>query len=121
MARRDATKPLDADMLTEDLLGEVPVQKEEKPEPEPEPERKPTPHELRRKARQMSVTFPTPEWKQAIAKQVERWHMRPSDFLIYCVSYTMRAIKDGQAKKPAGDVDPFRHRAGEMLDLPWKP
>lgn len=85
------------------------------------PERKPPPHEIERKARQMSVTFPTPEWKRAIAEQADKWDMRPSDLLVYCVSYTMQAIETGRVKRPKGRVGRFYHRAGEAFDLRWEP
>jgi hypothetical protein len=121
MGRRDATTPRDADLLTEELLTAVPTEREPEPEPEPEPERKATPHEKKRKARQMSLTFPSPEWKQAIKEQADKWNMRPSDLLVYCVSYTMQAIEDGEVRRPDGRVGRFYHRAGEALDLPWEP
>ena len=119
MSRRDATIPRDADMLTDDLLRAVPEEKD--PQHKPAPERAITPHEISRSARQMSVTFPTPQWRPAIATQAAKWDMRPSDLLIYCISYTMQAIEAGQVKRPPGHVDRFRHRTGEGLELPWNP
>jgi hypothetical protein len=119
MVRRDATIPQDADLLTEELLGAVP--KEPEPEPEPEDERRITPHERERKTRQMSLTFPSAAWRTEIANQSKRWKMRPSDFIIFAVSYTMQAIEQGIVQRPEGEVDQFRQRAGEGLTLPWEP
>lgn len=91
------------------------------PQPEPEQGRKASPHERKRKARQMSLTFPGPEWKTAIAEQAGRWDMRPSDFVIFAIAHTMQAIEAGEAERPEGEIDTFRHRAGEGLTLPWEP
>lgn len=113
---KDPTIPDDADLLTEDLLAQ-PV-KESEPE---EPEREPSPHEQRRARRQMSLTLPSPEWKPAIAEQAREWHVRPSDFVTWCIAYAMRDIEAGRVPRPAGCVDQFRHRTGEPLELPWEP
>jgi len=121
MARRDATTPSEADMLTEELLGAVPAKKEPEPEPEPEPADSRTPHERNRINRQMSFTLPSVEWKRVIKDQADDWDMRPSDFLLYCVSYTMANIKDGVVGPPDGEIGRFYHRAGEAFDLPWTP
>jgi len=134
MARRRATtepKP-GADLWPNGVLDDEP-QAPPEPEPEPEPppaeadqeqaeqERTPTPHQVDRKRRAMSVTFPGAAWVQAVRDQARAWHVRPSDFLVWCVAYALRAIRDGVATRPRGDVDEHRHRAGEGLELPWEP
>lgn len=84
---------------------------------------KQTPHEIGRKERQMSVTFPAPEWKQTIKDKAKAWELRPSDLLTYCVAYTMAAIEAGELQPPKGKGEEgrFYYRAGAVLDLPWKP
>ena len=119
--RRDATEPRDADLLTDSLLAAVPEPKPPEPEPEPTPARKITRHETGRKARQMSLTFPSPAWKEAINDQAAKWDLRPSDLLVFCVSYALGEIAEGRAERPAGEIDRHRQRAGEGLDLPWTP
>lgn len=79
------------------------------------------PHETKRKARQMSVTFRTPEWKEAVQEKANEWGLRPSDLLTYCLSYTMAAVESGKLEPPKGKGSRFYHRAGEFLDLPWEP
>lgn len=79
------------------------------------------PHETERKKRQMSVTFPTPEWKQTLQDKADEWGLRPSDLLTYCLSYTMAAIESGELEPPKGKDRRSYHRAGELLDLPWEP
>jgi hypothetical protein len=119
MARRDATV-LNPEETVEEWLKDKPVEQEPE-EKEEKQERKVTPHEQGRKARQMSLTFPGPEWKAAIKEQSEAWGMRPSDFVIFCVSYAIAGIQRGEVARPPGQIDEFRHRAGEGLDLPWEP
>ena len=79
------------------------------------------PHETGRKARQMSFTLPSAEWKTTLQDKANEWGLRPSDILVYCLAYTMAAIESGEIQPPKGDGRRSRHRAGESLDLPWKP
>jgi hypothetical protein len=79
------------------------------------------PHETERKKRQMSVTFPTPAWKQTLQDKADEWGLRPSDLLTYCLSYTMAAVESGKLEPPKGKGGRFYHRAAEFLDLPWEP
>jgi len=80
-------------------------------------------HEIKRRPRQMSVTFPAPEWGDAVRGQAKSWGMRPSDFVTYCVAYTMAAIERAVAHRPEGEhshnLIPLR--AGGTFDLPWEP
>jgi len=108
--------------MTDDLLGAVP----EVPKPKQEEPKRKTPvypHERKRRARQMSVTFPGPEWGDAIRDQAAAWGMRPSDFVTWAVSQAMAAIESGDVERPQGR--PEQHgiplRAGGTYDLPWEP
>jgi hypothetical protein len=102
-----------------------PPEDEQEQEQQGQSERK-TPlydHERKRRPRQMSVTFPTPEWSEVVREQAGDWGMRPSDFVTYCVAYTMAAIEQGEAQRPQGtpshNLIPLR--AGGTFDLPWEP
>jgi hypothetical protein len=81
-----------------------------------------TPHEVNRSDRRFTFSLPTPEWKKAVQEEADRWDVRPSDFLTFCVAFTMRAIDNGELRVPhkKGPVR-YHHRAGEVLTLPWSP
>lgn len=81
---------------------------------------KATPHERERRGRKVSLTFPSAAWRDAVEAEAERCRIRVSDFLTWCVSYAMRALEDGEARRPVAEVR-YWHRAGEALDLPWEP
>jgi len=99
------------------LLGDRPT---EKPKEAEKSQRKRTPHERTRAQRRMAVTFPDPGWRDAIWSQAKAWGLNASDFVTFCVSYTMAEIEAGNVEQPEGDRV-FYHRSGEMLDLPWEP
>jgi hypothetical protein len=125
MSEKRRRQPI-RDPIVEAALGLDRDEPEERPgesEQKEEPERKPTPHETKRKRRQMSVTFPTPEWREVVKDQAEAWDMRPSDFVLYCVSQTMRGVEDGTVQRPPGKVKTgeIYHRTGGTLELPWEP
>jgi hypothetical protein len=93
-------------------------------EAEQEENRKHTrrPSEERRARRKVSTTFPTPQWRDAVLHQADRWGIRLSDFMTFCVAFTMRAIESGElSEAPRSGPTRFYHRAGENLDLPWSP
>ena len=80
------------------------------------------PHEETRIARRLNVTFPTPEWKEVVLEQAEAWDIRTSDFVTFCVAFTMAAIESGDLRRtPRSGPVRYYHRAGESLDLPWSP
>jgi len=82
--------------------------------------RKRTPHEQGRKARSMTLTFPTDEWPEAVRGLAARWGVRPGDVLVLAVARLMVAVEDGEVEgpdRPAG----FHDRAGDVFDLPWEP
>jgi len=99
------------------LLGDVPTRKARE---EDNAKRKRTPHERDRAQRQMSITFPGPEWGDAIREQAAAWNMRPSDFVIWAISQAMAAIEAGKLTRPDGEQEVY-HRSGGMLHLPWEP
>lgn len=80
-----------------------------------------TPHEANRAARQLAVVFPTPAWKDAVLDLAAEWNVRTSDFLTWCVSYTMRALADGNVRTPSIGGAMYHQRAGECMELPWEP
>jgi hypothetical protein len=81
-----------------------------------------TPHEERRVSRRLNISFPTVEWKEAVLEQAERWDVRTSDFMTFCVAHTMKAIESGELRRaPRSSPTRFYHRAGENLNLPWTP
>ena len=122
MVKRDAMQVLEEEDLLMGqvgrLLGDGP--REDEPEQESTRKTKITPHERGRKARQMSVTFPEPEWKDAVQEMAERWRVRPADVMVFAFSYMMDAIEAGELRRPAGEQK-YYHRSGEALELPWKP
>jgi len=79
-----------------------------------------TPHERERTGRRVAVSFPDEAWVGALQEQAERWGMRVSDLVVFCVAHTMAGIEAGEVRKPAGETR-FYHRAGEGLDLGWEP
>ena len=93
--------------------------------PEPEPSKRKTkcrPHEQERKRRVMSVTFPSPEWKDTVRGLARSWGARESDVMTFAVAYLMRAIEDdGDVGQPVLGQAGFQDRTGETLDLPWEP
>jgi len=99
------------------LLDAVPTRKVED---QPKPRKKGPPSEDDRVHRRMTITFPYPEWRDAVNVQAKEWALKASDFLTFCVAYTMAAIEAGDVTRPRGERE-FYHRAGEMLELPWDP
>jgi len=97
------------------LLGDVPTEKAQEEEKRMGP-----PSERERVHRRMTITFPYPEWRQAIDAQAKDWKLNVSDFLTFCVAYTMAGIESGKVTRPRGQRK-FHHRAGQMLELPWDP
>jgi hypothetical protein len=100
--------------------SQFPAQETEEQERTRKTKRKP--HEVKRASRQLSVTFPMPDWKDAVLYQADRWGVRTSDFLTFCVAFTMQAIDSGELRRPPvrGPIR-YHHRTGEALDLPWSP
>lgn len=99
------------------LMSETQVQEHE---PEQQRKTKRQPHERERAARQLNVTFPEPEWTDAVRDLAERWNVRPADVMVVAFAYLMRAIEDGEVRRPQGEQR-FYHRAGECFELPWGP
>ena len=80
------------------------------------------PSEVKRPTRRLNISFPTSEWREAVLEQAEAWGVRTSDFLTFCVAYTMAAIESGELRRaPRSGPTRFYHRAGEALELPWSP
>jgi hypothetical protein len=71
----------------------------------------------------MNATFPSPTWTQTVRDLASQFGLRPSDVLVWCVSRGLRAIlEDGELLEHRSmELDPHRYKAGEMLELPWKP
>jgi len=99
------------------LLGDVPTRKSQEPK---KSQAKRTPHERERAQRRMSITLPDPEWRDAIWERAKAWGLNGSDFVTFCVSYTMAAIEAGNVERPDGERR-FYHRTCRMLVLPWEP
>ena len=123
MARRDGLQYGDDDAqehLEDWKQGERRLQPAEE---EKKAERQPRPHEVKRAARLVGVTFPSPAWKSWIrAKAAELGDKdRLSDLLVYCLSYAFAAIESSDLTAP--DLERIRshYRASETLDLFWKP
>ena len=94
----------------------------ERLEPEAARKTKLRPHESKRSARFVGITFPGPEWKDYITrKATELGDMRPSDLVVYCLSYAFEALESGDLPRPDASGVRVHHRAGEGLDLPWRP
>lgn len=91
------------------------------PEAEPKRRSKRRPHEAERKYRMISVTFPSPGWKDAVGDLAQRWGVRTSDVMTYAFAYLMRAVEDGEVGQPGLWQVDFQDRAGDVLDLPWEP
>jgi hypothetical protein len=87
----------------------------------PERRTKRRPHEINRRDRAMSITFDSPAWPDAIRDQAAAWGLRPSDLVVYALSRLFHDIDAGTAHRPPGDHPRHYHRAGETLDLPWRP
>ena len=64
----------------------------------------------------MSVTFPAPEWRDAVRELADRWGCRPGDVMVYALA---RLIAEG-APRPQGSVEGWQ-RGGEGLALPRVP
>ena len=79
------------------------------------------PHERDRAARFMGITFPEAEWKDYIKRKAAELDMRPSDLVVYCLSYAFEALESGDLPRPDASGVRVHHRAGEGLDLPWRP
>jgi len=97
----------------DELLGDSP--------PAPEVEVKATPHARKRPARQVSLTFPSAEWVEAVGARAERWEVRKSDFLVWCVAVAFAALEAGEVEQPNTMPAQFHQRAGECMELPWEP
>lgn len=80
---------------------------------------KQTPHERERSSRKMTVTLPSPEWRDAIETEAERWGVRPCDVIVLAFSRLMASFEEGRSR-PQNEAK-FYHRAGEMFSLPWEP
>lgn len=116
---RDPTQ-LSAEVIgsqVEMLLNDRPTKKPQEPG---KSQRKRTPHARDRARRQMSITFPDPEWRDAIRNQAAAWDIRPSDLIIWAISQAMAMIEAGTVERPDGEQEIY-HRSGAMLDLPWEP
>lgn len=88
--------------------------------PGPSPRgRKATPHEKGRHGRRMTVTLPDAEWAEAIREGAQRFGLRPSDFLVWCISRAMYGITF-EGERPEGTVDE-RSGVAEGVRLPWEP
>lgn len=116
--RRNAFEVEDVSDLVDDLISGAPP-----PLPADESERKTprTPHEESRAARFIGVTFPSSAWRRAIEVAADAWGLRVSDFITYCVAYTMAAIQEGRVQRPRNGQVQFHHRTGENVNLPWTP
>lgn len=81
------------------------------------------PHEAKRSARLVAITFPSPEWKDYIkAKAAELGdEKRQSDLLVYCLSYAFAALESGELEPPDLGTIKGHQRAGEAFDLPFEP
>ena len=79
------------------------------------------PREEKRSARFMGLTLPTPAWKLYIADKARELGIRPSDLVVYCLSYAFAALESGDLTRPDGAEIEGHHRAGETLNLPWRP
>jgi len=88
--------------------------------PPPERKTKKRPHEESRSRRMMAVTFPDSAWPAHIRAQAAEYDLRPSDFLVYLLSYGMQGLERGEIPEPRHGHE-FHHTAGETLDLPWEP
>lgn len=115
-------KRVDMDEAMEVILGE---RRERPPTPtlprgrERERGRKATPHEQGRHGRRMTVTLPDAEWAEAIREIAQKFGLRPSDFLVWCISLAMYGI-EMEGEKPEGTVDE-RSGVAEGVRLPWEP
>ena len=79
------------------------------------------PHEVGRKRRQMSVTFPDAAWGAAVRDLADEWGVRPGDVVVYAVARLLAGVEGGEVGRPRVErVRPW-HRAGECLELPWIP
>lgn len=82
--------------------------------------KKQSPHVRDRRARMMSVTFPDPEWCDAIRELAERWDVRPGDIVVYAVSRFFDDLRNEEVEGPIARAG-FQDRAGDVFDLPWEP
>jgi len=118
MPRKTPTEPTNADKMTEDLLGAIPKRRQGK-------ERKTTrhPHEEKRSARLVGVTFPSSAWKSYLADKATELGdaKRQSDLIVYLLSYAIAALESGELEAPDLGEIPGHRRAGEALDLFWEP
>jgi len=89
------------------------------------PERKTTkhPHEEKRAARLVGVTFPSSAWKQYLASKAAELGdaKRQSDLIVYLLSYAIAALEAGDLQAPDLAQIAGHQRAGEALDLFWEP
>ena len=76
-----------------------------------EGEKRRSPHSRERAGRQMSVSFPSAAWPDAVRGLAERWGWRPGDVLVYAVAHLMAAVEDGMGR-PGGEVRDWQ-RSGE--------
>lgn len=91
-------------------------------EAEPERETRLRPHEIHRKPRQMNVTFPTSAWTEAIREVARLRGLRPTDLVVWCVSYAISRVQAGEVTAPDGKGRKQHHTACEWMDdLPWEP
>lgn len=79
------------------------------------------PHETARKARMVTITFPSEAWPRTLRHFATAHGLRLGDLLVWCVSYAIGAIHRGEVKTPSGEGRRQHHRAAEWMDLPWRP
>jgi len=89
----------------------------------PERKTKRRPHEEKRSARLIGVTFPSSAWKGYIADKAAELgdEKRQSDLIVYCLSYAFAALETGELQVPDLASVPAHQRVGEALDLFWEP
>ena len=129
MGKREPRQDVYAQVIAETMRGDgsgpsVVDLMEEQVAEETEKERKTKrrPSEVNRPNRRVTISLPTVEWKETVLDQADRWGVRTSDFLTFCIAYTMAAIESGELRRaPRSGPTRFYHRAGEALELPWSP
>jgi hypothetical protein len=95
-------------------------EREEAKEQGEEPPAEPSPHARGLTGRRLLVTFPAPEWVEAVKAKAEAWGCRASDLMVRALSVYMDLVERGEADPPE-KVPDQRMRAGEADDLPWEP
>jgi hypothetical protein len=121
MARR-VSDHLDDDERRFDMLERLARREEveEAKEQGEEPPAEPSPHARGLTVRRLLVTFPSPEWVEAVKAKAESWGCRTSDLMVRALSVYLDMVERGEADPPAEVLDQ-RTRTGEGQDLPWEP